>query len=76
MTVMVDWTLKAYYHSMYNFCTSIVGCLLQLLRAANLVVSSAKFLRSLKDEVLAPEVYHLNPKASDTDSFRRFVKYV
>ncbi|KAK7102205.1 carnitine O-palmitoyltransferase 2, mitochondrial-like [Littorina saxatilis] len=46
----------------------------QLLRAANLVVSSARFLRSLKDEVLEPEVYHLNPKKSDTESFRRFVR--
>ena len=50
--------------------------MLQLLRAANMVVSSARFLRSLKEEVLAPEVYHLDPKVSDTESFRRFVRCV
>ncbi|XP_076447430.1 carnitine O-palmitoyltransferase 2, mitochondrial-like isoform X2 [Babylonia areolata] len=46
----------------------------QLLRAANLVVSSARFMKSLREELLDPEVFHLNPKASDTDSFRRFVR--
>ena len=40
-----------------------------------MVVSSARFMRSLKEGVLDPEVYHLNPKASDTDSFRRFVRW-
>lgn len=46
----------------------------QLLKAANLVVSSARFLRSLKDKVLEPEIYHLNPGVSDNDKFRRFVR--
>lgn len=42
----------------------------QLVRATNLVLSSLRFYRSLKDGVLDPEVYHLNPKKSDTDLFR------
>ncbi|KAL8569449.1 hypothetical protein ACOMHN_054164 [Nucella lapillus] len=46
----------------------------QLLRAANMVVSSARFMKSLRQELLAPEIYHLNPAASDTESFRRFVR--
>ncbi|KAK7496706.1 hypothetical protein BaRGS_00012113 [Batillaria attramentaria] len=43
----------------------------QALRAANLVMSSARFMRSLREEVLEPEVYHLNPAASDTLAFRK-----
>lgn len=42
----------------------------QLVRATNLVISSLRFYKSLKDNVLEPEVYHLNPKKSDTDMFR------
>lgn len=42
----------------------------QLVRATNLLISSLRFYRSLKDNVLEPEVYHLNPKKSDTDLFR------
>lgn len=42
----------------------------QLVRATNLVVSSLRFYRSLKDNILEPEVYHLNPKKSDTELFR------
>lgn len=42
----------------------------QLARATNLIVSSLRFYRSLKDNVLEPEVYHLNPKKSDTELFR------
>lgn len=42
----------------------------QLVRASNLVISSLRFYRSLKDNLLEPEVYHLNKKKSDTETFR------
>ncbi|RZF36006.1 hypothetical protein LSTR_LSTR005822 [Laodelphax striatellus] len=46
----------------------------QLLRATNLVVSSVRFLRSLRENLLEPEVFHLNPKKSDTEFFRKFTR--
>lgn len=42
----------------------------QILRATNMLISSLRFYRSLKDNLLEPEVYHLNPKKSDNESFR------
>lgn len=42
----------------------------QLTRTTNLVVSSLRFMRSLREEVLEPEVYHMNPKKSDTERYR------
>lgn len=42
----------------------------QLVRTTNLIISSLRFYKSLKDNVLEPEVYHLNPKKSDTELFR------
>lgn len=46
----------------------------QLTKTANLVVSALRFMRSLREELLEPEVYHLNPKKSDTDRFRRIAR--
>lgn len=43
----------------------------QLTRAANLVITSLRFMRSLRDEVLEPEVYHIFPKKSDTATYRK-----
>ncbi|RVE42779.1 hypothetical protein evm_012563 [Chilo suppressalis] len=42
----------------------------QLVRAANIVISSARFLSSLREQILEPEVYHMNPKKSNTPLFR------
>ncbi|XP_971442.3 carnitine O-palmitoyltransferase 2, mitochondrial [Tribolium castaneum] len=39
----------------------------QLIRATNLIVSSLRFYRALKSELLHPEIFHLNPKKSDTE---------
>ncbi|XP_064473345.1 carnitine O-palmitoyltransferase 2, mitochondrial-like [Ornithodoros turicata] len=46
----------------------------QLIRATNLVVSSLRFMRSLKAGVLEPVVYHLDPKKSDTKAYRRMMR--
>ncbi|XP_014214245.1 carnitine O-palmitoyltransferase 2, mitochondrial isoform X2 [Copidosoma floridanum] len=46
----------------------------QLVKATNLVVSSMRFLKSLRANLLEPEVFHLNPKKSDTQFFRTFTR--
>lgn len=45
----------------------------QLTRTANLVITSLRFMRSLREEVLEPEVYHMNPKKSDTERYRKIL---
>lgn len=42
----------------------------QLIRASNLLISASRFMLSLKEGILEPEVYHLNPKKSNTPLFR------
>lgn len=42
----------------------------ELVRACNLIISSLRFYRALKSGLLEPEVFHLNPKKSDTQNFR------
>ncbi|KAL6738453.1 hypothetical protein Aduo_012000 [Ancylostoma duodenale] len=46
----------------------------QLSRATNFAISFARFKRSLDNNILAPEVFHLNPKKSDTKLFRNVCK--
>ncbi|ESP01146.1 hypothetical protein LOTGIDRAFT_225472 [Lottia gigantea] len=46
----------------------------QLVRATNMVVSSIRFMKTLKAEILGPEIFHMNPAKSDTASFRNFVR--
>lgn len=48
----------------------------QLVRASNLVISSLRFMRSLRSGQLEPMVYHLDPKKSDTRAYRRTIKMV
>ncbi|CAJ0558722.1 unnamed protein product, partial [Mesorhabditis spiculigera] len=43
----------------------------QATRATNFAISYARIKKSLDAEVLAPEVFHMNPKKSDTKTFRR-----
>ncbi|KAL4226898.1 Carnitine O-palmitoyltransferase 2 [Mactra antiquata] len=46
----------------------------QCVRATNMVVSSLRFLKAFRANVLEPDVYHLNPKVSDNMKFRKFVR--
>ncbi|XP_034036212.1 carnitine O-palmitoyltransferase 2, mitochondrial [Thalassophryne amazonica] len=48
----------------------------QLIRATNMVCSAVRFMKTLRAGLLAPEVFHLNPTKSDTDAFRRFIRWV
>lgn len=46
----------------------------QILRSANVIVSSLRFMKSLKSELLVPEIYHMDPSKTDTEEFRRKIK--
>ncbi|XP_050446529.1 carnitine O-palmitoyltransferase 2, mitochondrial isoform X3 [Cataglyphis hispanica] len=48
----------------------------QLVKATNLIVSSLRFLKSLKNNVLEPEVFHMNPEKSDTELFRNVTRLI
>uniref|UniRef100_A0A1I8AZ67 Carn_acyltransf domain-containing protein n=1 Tax=Meloidogyne hapla TaxID=6305 RepID=A0A1I8AZ67_MELHA len=44
----------------------------QLIRATNFIISCGRFKRSLDAEILAPEVFHLNPAKSGKPSVQKF----
>lgn len=46
----------------------------QLLRTTNLVISTLRFRQSLLNKVLKPEVYHMNAKKSDTDTYHAITR--
>lgn len=48
----------------------------QLLRATNMVCSAVRFMKTLRAGLLEPEVFHLNPAKSDTDSFKKLIRWV
>ncbi|CAJ1059704.1 carnitine O-palmitoyltransferase 2%2C mitochondrial isoform X1 [Xyrichtys novacula] len=48
----------------------------QLVRATNVVCSAVRFMKTLRAGLLEPEVFHLNPAKSDTDSFKKFIRWV
>ncbi|XP_045131359.1 carnitine O-palmitoyltransferase 2, mitochondrial-like isoform X2 [Portunus trituberculatus] len=46
-----------------------------VIRVTNTLVSSLRFMRTLRENVLEPVVYHLNPAKSDTLMFRRIARW-
>ncbi|XP_053148652.1 spermatogenesis-associated protein 9 isoform X2 [Hemicordylus capensis] len=46
----------------------------QIVRATNLVVSALKFLNSLKNDYLRPDIYYVNPKWSQSKMFKNFIR--
>ncbi|KFM61229.1 hypothetical protein X975_08773, partial [Stegodyphus mimosarum] len=48
----------------------------QLIRATNMVLSSLRFMKSLRAEILEPEIFHLNPEKSDTSFFRKTMRLI
>ncbi|KAJ0065400.1 hypothetical protein NL108_009534 [Boleophthalmus pectinirostris] len=48
----------------------------QLIRGTNMVCSAVRFMKTLRAGVLEPEVFHLNPAKSDTDQFKKFIRWV
>lgn len=43
----------------------------QLVKTSNLIISSLRFFKSLQANILEPDVFHMNPRKSDTPAFRR-----
>ncbi|XP_029356245.1 carnitine O-palmitoyltransferase 2, mitochondrial isoform X2 [Echeneis naucrates] len=48
----------------------------QLIRATNMVSSAVRFMKTLQAGLLEPEVFHLNPAKSNTDGFKKFIRWV
>lgn len=48
----------------------------QLVRAANIVCSAVRFMKTLRAGLLEPEVFHLNPAKSDTAQFKKLIRWV
>ncbi|XP_023674577.1 carnitine O-palmitoyltransferase 2, mitochondrial isoform X1 [Paramormyrops kingsleyae] len=48
----------------------------QLLRASNLVCSAIRFMKTLRAGYLEPEVFHLNPAKSDTEGFKKLIRWL
>lgn len=48
----------------------------QLTRATNMTVSALRFLKTLRAGLLEPEVFHLNPSKSDTQMFKKLIRFV
>ncbi|KAM9832338.1 carnitine O-palmitoyltransferase 2, mitochondrial [Neosynchiropus ocellatus] len=48
----------------------------QLVRATNMVCSAVRFMKTLRADLLEPEVFHLNPAKSDTDQFKKLIRWV
>ncbi|CAH0702329.1 unnamed protein product [Spodoptera exigua] len=46
----------------------------QLIRSTNMLISAVRFMLSLREQILEPEVYHMNPKKSDTPLFRNVTR--
>ena len=48
----------------------------QLNRTTNLILSSLRFYRTYRDGLLEPDIYHMNPAKSDSDKFKKLIRYV
>lgn len=48
----------------------------QLVRSANMVCSIVRFMKTLRAGLLEPEVFHLNPAKSNTDTFKKLIRWV
>lgn len=46
----------------------------QTIKAANVIISSLRFMNSLRAEVLVPEIYHMDARKTDTPEFRAKIK--
>ncbi|KAK8719421.1 hypothetical protein OTU49_014043, partial [Cherax quadricarinatus] len=47
-----------------------------VIRATNTLVSSLRYMCTLRDSVLEPVVYHLNPAKSDNQRFRNIMRWM
>lgn len=49
---------------------------LQDVRATNMLIAALRFMNALRANILDPEIYHMNPERSKTDTFRRLQRCV
>lgn len=42
----------------------------QIVRTANVIISSMRFMKSLQEEILVPEIFHMDTSKTDTSAFR------
>lgn len=52
------------------------GHMNQAIRATNMLISSVRFMKSLRENKLKPEIFHLNPEKSDTVNFQRLMRLI
>lgn len=52
------------------------GQMNQAIRASNILISSVRFAKSLRENKLKPEIFHLDPAKSDTVLFQRLMKLI
>lgn len=45
----------------------------QIIRASNIIISTLRFMRTLRENKLAPEVYYMDPKTKDKPLFNKAV---
>ncbi|XP_062606864.1 carnitine O-palmitoyltransferase 2, mitochondrial-like, partial [Saccostrea cucullata] len=48
----------------------------QLIRSTNMIVSSLKFMKTLRANILEPDIYHLFPAKSDNMRFRKIMRMI
>jgi carnitine O-palmitoyltransferase 2 len=48
----------------------------QAIRATNMLISSIRFMKSLRSNNLKPEIFHLNPEKSDTVFFQKLMSWI
>eukprot|EP00105_Crassostrea_gigas_P016944 XP_011434533.1 PREDICTED: carnitine O-palmitoyltransferase 2, mitochondrial-like [Crassostrea gigas] len=48
----------------------------QLIRSTNMIVSSLKFMKTLRANILEPDIFHLNPAKSDNMRFRKVMRMI
>jgi len=70
--IRLKWTKWILISSLQNW--HLIHFLLKAVRAANFLISSARFLNSLRSNKLKPEIFHLNPEKSDTLFFQRLMR--
>lgn len=65
----------------YNPCIAFVPhsqieLMDQTVRATNFLISSLRLLKSLRANNLEPEIFHLNAEKSNTQTFKRLMRYI
>uniref|UniRef100_A0A2C9JQV6 Choline/carnitine acyltransferase domain-containing protein n=1 Tax=Biomphalaria glabrata TaxID=6526 RepID=A0A2C9JQV6_BIOGL len=48
----------------------------QLIKATNMLISSVRMMKTIRDEKLEPEVFHLNAAKSNTETFRTVCRLI